>query len=115
MPVPSALLPHQVTVVRPVVTTDEFGNQTLNYGSGATRTTVAAWLQQDRRTEPRSDGREALEQRWALVTNHQDVQGRDRIEWSETPAVFEVEGPPEPTYTPSGYHHTEATLRVVEG
>lgn len=115
MPVPTALLPHQVTVVRPVVSTDAHGSQVYDYGAAATRTTVAGWLQQDRRAEPRSDGREPLEQRWALVTNHEDVQGRDRIEWAETPAVFEVEGPPEPTYTPAGYHHTEATLRVVEG
>lgn len=113
--VPALLLPQQVTIVRPAESIDSFGNTVYDYGAAATRTTVAAWLQQDRRTEPRSDGREPLVQRWALVTNHQDVQGRDRVEWSETPAVFEVEGPPEPTYTPAGFHHTEATLRVVSG
>lgn len=113
--VPEHLLPHQVTIVRPAVSTDEYGNEVHDYGPAATRTTVAGWLQQDRRTEPRTDGREPLEQRWLLVTNHQDVRGRDRLEWSETPTVFEVEGPPEPAYTPSGYHHEEATLRVVSG
>lgn len=113
--VPAHLLPHQVTIVRPAITINQYGNQTYDYGAGATRTTVAAWMQQDHRQEPRSDGREPLEQRWLIVTNHQDVQGRDRIEWSETPPVFEVEGPPEPVYTPTGYHHQEATLRVVAG
>lgn len=116
--VPIRLLPQQVTVVRPLVTNDEYGNQVYDYGTGATRITVPGWLQQDRRTERselRTDGRDPLVQRWLLVTNHQDVQGRDRVEWAETPAVFEVEGPPEPAYDPSGFHHTEATLRVVEG
>lgn len=113
MGIPTGLLPHQVTVVRPAVTVDSHGNQVYDYAAAATRTTVAGWMQQDRREEPRSDGREALEQRWLLVTNHEDVQGRDRLEWSGP--TFEVEGPPEPVHTPAGYHHLEATLRAVAG
>lgn len=113
--VPEHLLPHTVTVVRPAVSTDAYGSEVYDYGPAATRTSVAAWMQQDSRREPLSDGRDPLVQRWLLVTNHQDVRGRDRVEWSETPAVFEVDGPPEPAYTPTGYHHEEASLRVVAG
>lgn len=113
MSVPAHLLPHSPVLVRPATSTDDYGNDTLDYGSGATRTTISAWLQQDRRSEPLSDGRDPLVQRWLLVTNHEDVRGRDRLEWDGT--VWEVEGPPEPAYTPRGRHHTEATLRIVEG
>jgi len=115
--IPAHLLPHTVTVVRPAASTDSHGNTVLDYGAGATRTQVRAWLQQDHRSEPLADGRDPLVQRWLLVTNHRDIHGRDRIEWSDMPGVtWEVDGPPAPLYTPSqGYHHLEANLRVVEG
>ncbi|HEY1395022.1 hypothetical protein [Roseateles sp.] len=114
MGIPDTMLPHEVTVVRPATTTDTYGSQVRDYGGAATRTAgVRAWLQQDRRAEPREDGRDPLEQAWLMLTNHADVQGLDRIEW--TGPTFEVEGPPEPAYTPAGFHHTEATLRVVTG
>lgn len=113
MGVPSHLLPHLVTLVRPVEAADAYGNDTLSYGAGATRTDIAAWLQQDKRSEPRGEGRDPLEQLWLLITNHADVRGRDRIEFESI--VYEVEGPPETSYTPAGVHHTEATLKVVSG
>lgn len=113
--IPARLLPHTVTVVRPAATTDSHGNTVLDYGTGATRTQIAAWMQQDHRSEPLADGRDPLVQRWLLITNENDIQGRDRIEWDETPATFEVDGPAYPVHTPAGVHHTEATLRVVEG
>ena len=113
MGVPDGLLVHQVTIVRPATSTDAYGNTTRDYGAGATRTTVAGWMQQDQRTEPHEDGRDSLEQRWLLITDHEDIQGYDRVEWDGP--TMEVDGPPEPAYTPAGYHHTEATLRVVEG
>lgn len=113
MGVPDAMLPHTVTVVRPADVTDDYGNTVRDYGVAATRTDVLAWLQQDHRSEPRSNGRDPLEQLWLLVTNHADVQGIDRIEHDGT--TYEVEGPPEPVYTPTGYHHLEATLRIFAG
>lgn len=113
MGIPDGMLPHQVTIVRPATATDAHGNTVLDYGGAATRTTVAGWMQQDKRAEPRSDGRDPLEQHWLLIANHQDIQGKDRVEWSGP--TMEVEGPPEPVFTPAGYHHTESTLRVVQG
>lgn len=113
MGVPDHLLPHQVTRVRPAVTTDSYGNQTRDYGAPADRKVMGAWVQQDQRTEPRSDGRDPLVQVWLMVTNDPDVQGYDRIEWDGP--TMDVFGPPEPAYTPAGYHHMESTLRVVAG
>lgn len=110
MGVPDRLLPHTVTRVRPVTTTDAHGNATE---TGTSEKSMAAWVQQDQRTEPRTDGRDPLVQLWLMLTNDTDVLGGDRIEWGGK--VFEVEGPPEPVYTPAGYHHTESTLRAVSG
>jgi hypothetical protein len=117
MSLPAHLLPHTVTLVRPASTADAYGNTVYDYGAGATRTAITAWIQQDSRTEPREDGRDALVQAWLVLTNHADILGTDRIEWTGPAGalVFEVDGPPEPTYTPAGLHHTEATLRVVTG
>jgi hypothetical protein len=118
MGVPGRLLPHTVTIVRPATTTDIYGNTTYDYGAGATRTSMAAWMQQNSRTEPLSNGRDPLVQDWLMITNEADVQGYDRIEWTDQAGnnlTFEVDGPPAPVYTPAGYHHTETTLKVVAG
>lgn len=114
MGVPDRLLPHTVTRVRPATGTDTYGSDLLTYTvPPASSTTMAAWLQQDNREEPLSDGRDPLVQRWLMVTNDTDVLGYDRITFGSL--TFEVEGPPEPVYTPSGFHHTECTLKVVGG
>jgi hypothetical protein len=113
MGIPEHLLPHTVTLVRPAETAEGYGNTAYDYGDDATRTDIAAWLQQDKRAEPISDGRDPLIQVWLLITNHEDVRGRDRIEVGAT--TYQVEGPPEPVYTPGGLHHVEATLKAVAG
>ena len=113
--VPGRLLPHTVTRVRPATSTDIYGNTTYDYGPAANRKDMAAWLQQNNRTEPLSNGRDPLVQDWLMVTNDPDVQGYDRIEWADGPLTFEVDGPPAPVSTPAGYHHTESTLKVVAG
>ncbi|MEM9134282.1 MAG: hypothetical protein AAGE88_18180 [Actinomycetota bacterium] len=122
--IPDGLLQLTVVVVRPVESTDAHNSTTLDYAAG-TRTTLApgtvnggAWLQQDSRSETRPDGRTPAEQAWLLICNYADIRHRDRIEWASHPAgpvVFEVEGPPEPALTPGEFHHTEATLRIVDG
>lgn len=114
MGVPDQLLPHPVTLVRPALVPDDYGNTKRDYSQGvATRTVLMAWMQQDQRQEARTDGREAAVGAWLMLTNHEDVARFDRVEFGTT--TFEVEGPPEPVYTPAGFHHTEATLRVVDG
>lgn len=118
MGVPDHLLVHTVTLVDPAEATDTYGNTTYDYGPAATRTTIRAWLQQDQRSETFPDGRDPLDQRWLMVTNHETVAGVDRIEWADHPSgavVFSIDGPPEPAYTPAGFHHLEAGLRITEG
>lgn len=110
MGVPEHLLPHTLTLTHPTTSTDAYNDTTLTYSGG---TSITAWLQQNTRTEPHTDGRNPLEQTWLLVTNEEDVRGRDRVTFDD--AVYEVEGPPEKVYTPAGFHHVEATLRVVTG
>ena len=109
---------HSVVLVRPALTTDAYGNQKLDYGPAATRTTVRGWLQQDQHSEPPTEGRTPQTQRWLWMSNHTDIAARDRIEWAAHPAgpaVYEVDGPPEPAYTAGALHHAEVTLKLVEG
>lgn len=117
--IPDRLLIHDVTVVNPAAATDAYGSIVWDYGAGATRTTVKAWLQQEQRSEPFSDGRAPDIERWLLITNHADIAEKARVEWAgETDSkVFQVDGPPEPVYAAlaSGYHHTETSLRQIEG
>jgi hypothetical protein len=113
MGIPSYLLIHTATRVRAATSTDSYNNTVTDWGAAASRTDMAAWLQQNTRTEPRSDGRDPLEQTWLLITNEDDVLGTDRFEIDGT--TYEVEGPPEKVYTPAGYHHLETTLRLVTG
>lgn len=113
MGVPDLLLPHTVTRVRPATSTDAYNNTIYDHGDAAARADLSAWMQQDKRARPRSDGRDPLVDWWLLITNEQDLNGRDRIEFNGT--VFEIDGPPEPTSTPAGFHHTEATLKAVRG
>lgn len=118
--VPGGLLPHTVTLVRPAESTDAYGSTVYDYGPAATRTEIRAWLQQDQRREltgQAQDGRQTQDQRWLLVTNHTDVRALDRVEWTGPtgPMTFETDGPPEPTYTPRGPHHTEVGLVIYTG
>lgn len=125
--VPDRLLPHTVTVVAPATSTDSYGNTVYDFGEAATRTgNVAAWLQQDQRAQVPTAGADPLQAKWSLVTNHSPIRRRDRIEWAdgpEGPMTFELDGQAGPTYNPlqmaaagtSAPHHTELTLKIVDG
>lgn len=112
--IPDRLLPLTVTKVRPASTTDRYGDVVLDYGAAATRTAIKAWIDQAGlvREQP-SDGRNPIEGGWKLITNHQDLDADDRIEWDGKP--FDMDGPAWPVHTPAGLHHLEANLRRVEG
>lgn len=120
--VPDHLLPHTVTVVRPVESTDGYGNQVFDYGPDAGRTSVLAWMQQDTRVEVVADGATPLQARWLMITNAA-VHRRDRVEWPghpesepDAPVTFTLDGQPGPLTNPlSGrsMHHQEVRLKVV--
>lgn len=113
--IPERLLLHTVTRVRPVVTADTYGDRVLDHTSSTDRVTMSARLQQDQRRESYDLGREPLEQLWTMFTNVDDLAADDHVEWPERSMTFTVHGPPEPTYDAVGFHHIEATLRVLEG
>lgn len=115
--IPDRLLLHTVDVIRPGTTTDAYGNSVPDWDN-ATSETISARVQQDRRDETFPDGRNPQEQVWLLFTNHDDISTGDRVTWAGHPTgsvTFEVHGPPEHAYDGVGYHHVEATLRILEG
>jgi len=117
--IPDSLLPHSVVKVRPVSSTDGYGDTAYDYGVAATRTTISGRVQQDQRSEVHDALRDATSQTWTLFTNHTDIRATDRIEWAGHPSgslTFEVWGPPEPAHAgPATAHHMEVTLMVRAG
>jgi hypothetical protein len=111
--IPARLLPLTVTKVRPASTTDRYGNTVYDYGAAATRTSVAAWIDQASASEETPNGRDVMVGDWKLITNDTDVDAADRIEWDSV--AYELDGPAWPVHTPAGLHHIEARLRRVEG
>lgn len=115
------LQPHTLNVVSPVMTDDGYGNLAADFGNTAPRRRIRGFVQQNQRAEPFTDGRAPLVGIWLLITNDPGVTGSDQIEWltpdlTAVACTFTVDGPPEPVYsTTGGYHHLEATLRIVEG
>jgi hypothetical protein len=112
--IPDVYLPMTVTLVHPAPTTDRYGNPDVyDYGAAATRTDIAALIDQQSASESTPDGRTKIAGMWRLITNHDGIDAADRIEWEG--AVYELDGPPWPAWHFSGYHHTEARLRRMEG
>lgn len=108
-----AFLPMTVTRVRPAAVVDRYGNTTLDYGPAATRTTLTALIDQQAASESTPDGRTKIIGSWRLITNEADLDADDRIEWAQQ--VYELDGPAWPAHDFTGFHHTEARLRRVEG
>lgn len=108
--IPASLLIHTVTWIVPSTSVDTYGNTTRTYGSG---TSITGRVQQDSGAEPLSDGRDPLEYRWTFFTNQEGIAGHDRIVFGAL--VFEVEGPAAPAYGAAAFHHSEVSLRLIEG
>ena len=111
--IPERLLPLPVTKVRPAQATDRYNDTTYDYGAGAARTSIKAWIDQASASEETPNGRDVITGGWKLITNHTDLDALDRIEWDG--ATYELDGPAWPVHTPAGLHHVEARLRRVEG
>lgn len=111
--IPDVYLPLTVTLIHPAVGTDRYGNTTYDYGAAATRTPITGLIDQQSASESTPDGRTKITGMWRLITNHRAIDAADRIEWDG--AVYELDGPPWPAYHFSGFHHTEARLRRLEG
>lgn len=108
----TSLLVHDVTILTPSTDTDRYNDAVKDWGD-ATETGVKGWVSQRTQTEDH-DQREAQVSGWILYL-HPDasITGKDRIVWEGI--TFEVDGPPNPAWTPRGEHHLEVPLRVVTG
>lgn len=111
--IPARLLPLTVTKIRPATSIDRYDNTTYDYDDAATRTAIAAWIDQAAASEATPNGRDQIIGGWLLITNHTDLDPLDRIEWVGN--VYELDGPSWPVHTPAGLHHLEAKLKRVEG
>lgn len=106
------MLPHSVTVTTPGRSTDGYGNEALDYVTGVTARTIAAYVQPRPGTE-NTDGRNAVERVWVMFTTA-PVEALDRVTWEGR--VYEVDGQPQRWDVPGRRtHHYESNLRAVEG
>lgn len=108
----AGLLVHDVTILDPASEANRYGGTEKNWAA-ATSSTVKGWVSQSSRSEVIGD-REAQVSSWSLFL-HPDatITGKARVIWEGI--TFEVDGPPNPAWTPRGVHHYEVPLRVVDG
>lgn len=108
--IPPRLLPHMVTVTTPARTSDAYGNEILDYEAGSSRE-LRGYVQPQTGGEETVD-RNAVSRQYLLFTN-EEVAALDRVTWDGR--TFEVQGPSRDWDTPSGAHHHETLLTLVEG
>ena len=106
---PARLL-RDVTLLKPVTTTDAYG---ATVHDTWTASTIRARVDQTSRGETTAAGRHGDVSEWLLVTPAATVAASDRI--VDGGLTFEVVGRPWPAYGASAVDHYEATLRLVEG
>lgn len=109
----TSLLVHDVTIRRAGTSTDRYGATVKDWGT-ATDTEVKGWVARSSELEVNDQGREGQSSQWVLfLPAETDIVGGDRVIWRST--TYEVDGPPNPAWTPRGEHHVEARLKLVEG
>ena len=103
---------HDITVRRAARTTGRGADQVADW-SDTTDTPIRGWVAQQSTGDSRQ-GRSGDVSSWLLqCPATADVRPGDRIIWSGM--TFDVDGRPNPAWTPRGEHHTEVALRLVEG
>lgn len=106
--------PHTFTVVTPNVVTDRRTDEQLDYGDTATRVPgVPGWIQQTSSTETVNDRDVRVTRTMLFSDSTPTLTALERIEFNGR--TYRVDGPPNHLTDPSGYHHTEAGLLLVEG
>ncbi len=104
--------PHPVTIIRAAASTDRYGDTTEDWAA-ALRTPGYAWVQR-RSTSEENSNRSAVLSEWvAFMPPTSDVLPDDRLEWGAR--AFRVVGDTTPLDHPSGPHHLEVPLDLVEG
>lgn len=113
-------LPHTGDVIRPAILEDDYGNTVASWETPAAVTRISCWVQQNTRATDVADGRRALSSSFLLLTNDpaELFTGIERFLWLQAPGgpmLMELDGPGEAAYTLNGFHHSEVTLRRVDG
>lgn len=107
----AGLLCHEVTIVRPTVTEDRYGDL-VKQPTGRSWRTLARVVQMSRTED--HDGREARVTDWLLyLSAGDDIDALDRVVWNGM--TFEVVGVPNRAPDRRTEHHVEANLNLVEG
>lgn len=108
----ASLLVHDVSVLTATAVENRYGGTDLDW-SNPTIATVKGWVSQRSSTEDFVD-RDAQVDQWILFLHpHATVTHANRVAWEGI--VFEVDGRPNPAWSPRGLHHYEVPLRVVAG
>jgi head-tail adaptor len=108
----TSLLVHDVVILTAGSGTDRYGATVKDWAT-ATSETVKGWVSQRSATEDHGN-REAEVSDWVLYLHPgTDITAKNRVTWSGI--TFEVDGPPNPAWSPRGEHHLEVPLRVVAG
>lgn len=107
----AGLLVHNVWIVTPAESEDDYGNTVYDWGAAASRTASDAWITQ-LATSENSDDRQTPAAQWvAFLPAGTAVSFIDRIEWDDR--AFEVDGLPLEAWTPRGEHHIQVPLRFA--
>jgi len=106
--IPDSFLPHTVTVVTPLIATDEYEDESFDYVNGPTRT-MRCYMQPQGGPET-TDAQQTTISEWRVFSLDQNLKAEERILWNgdeyhvyENPAIFTQPG--------GAFHHAEARVR----
>lgn len=108
-----------VTIVTPGTTTDRYDDLVADWANPASSTVSAGWLHQTSATEETGE-RDTEITGWQLfLPADAPISAGDRIvadpeTYEKASTVFEVDGTPNVLSTPTGPHHVEVNLRLIE-
>jgi hypothetical protein len=104
-----------VTVQRAGLAVDRSGGEIKDWANPEVVFSGKGWL--GRLAESEVGGNRSAEQAtWVLrLPAAVDVTADDRVTVTDQPGTFEVDGPPNRSWTPRGQHHTRVPLRTLEG
>jgi hypothetical protein len=103
-----------VTILAPQSRTDRYGDVVVDDWTNASSTRARGWLARLSAQEVLDAGRDANVTGWKLyLPPGTAIAANNRVVADGT--TYEVDGPPLEAKRPTGTHHLEVLLRLVEG